>query len=64
MPKFDVKWKEARIINIYAYVEADTAEEAIKKAQGYNIDDSKGEYLEENESHTDQIFQGKAVKEE
>lgn len=60
MPKFEVKWKESRTINCYAEVVADNAEAAIKRAQGYGIDEEQGEYLSENESHTDEIHPGKA----
>jgi hypothetical protein len=62
MKKFKVKWNENRVINVFAEVYANSKEEAIEKAQRYEINEDKGEYLEEMESHTDMILTGKATE--
>lgn len=60
MPKFEVRWKETRLISCVAEVAAESAADAVKKAQAYEIDEDKEEYIEETECHTEEIHPGRA----
>ena len=59
---YEVRWQETRIINIYAEVNASSKEEAIERAQNYDIQEGKNEFLEENDSHTYEVHKAKAVE--
>ncbi len=54
MNKYEVRWKEMRMITCYAEVTALTAEEAVKLAQAYEV------AVDEDYSYTEEIFSGKA----
>lgn len=56
MPKYEVTWKEKRVVNCYAEVEAENEEQAKKLAQDYEFN------VEEGDDYTDEILPAK-VKE-
>lgn len=62
MKRYAVKWQETRVVNVYAEVNAESEEAALKKAQDYDVHEDENEFLEENDSYTDKIHKGRAVE--